>query len=207
MCLCLSIADCYWKQCDSFACFLFWYYSILWKIVRDPIRDRILVNVDVDSCIDDWQRAGRSLVCGVGTWQIQLPAAARTCWALYKCVDDVCHGLGSLLMLRCRHQVRSYARCAACIRRVQPLTAFTDVVQWNVVQQQCFDYRHMYYYKQSICNTTCSECLIYALLFIQIKKPLIERRRRERINDSLNQLKNLVLEATNKDVSRRLLFS
>jgi len=42
---------------------------------------------------------------------------------------------------------------------------------------------------------------VFALLCIQIKKPLIERRRRERINDSLNQLKNLVLEATNKDVS------
>jgi len=42
----------------------------------------------------------------------------------------------------------------------------------------------------------------HALLFVQIKKPLIERRRRERINESLNQLKNLVLEATNKDVSR-----
>jgi len=46
-----------------------------------------------------------------------------------------------------------------------------------------------------------------ALLCTQIKKPLIERRRRERINDSLNQLKNLVLEATNKDVRRRLLFT
>jgi len=42
---------------------------------------------------------------------------------------------------------------------------------------------------------------VFALLFVKIKKPLIERRRRERINDSLNQLKNLVLEATNKDVS------
>ena len=43
--------------------------------------------------------------------------------------------------------------------------------------------------------------VVSALVFVQIKKPLIERRRRERINDSLNQLKNLVLEATNKDVS------
>ena len=30
---------------------------------------------------------------------------------------------------------------------------------------------------------------------------MIEKRRRERINDSLNQLKGLVLEALNKDVS------
>ena len=35
----------------------------------------------------------------------------------------------------------------------------------------------------------------------QIKKPIIERKRRERINDSLNQLKALVLDALNKDVS------
>ena len=48
---------------------------------------------------------------------------------------------------------------------------------------------------------------VFAVMILQIKKPLIERRRRERINDSLNQLKNLVLEATNKDVSRLVVFS
>lgn len=36
----------------------------------------------------------------------------------------------------------------------------------------------------------------------KIKKPMIERRRRERINDSLNQLKALVLDAMNKEESR-----
>nr|AAN52160.1 hairy and enhancer of split [Helobdella robusta] len=35
----------------------------------------------------------------------------------------------------------------------------------------------------------------------KIKKPIIEKKRRERINESLDQLKNLVLEATNKDAS------
>jgi len=40
------------------------------------------------------------------------------------------------------------------------------------------------------------------LLCVQIKKPIIEKRRRERINDCLNQLKALVLEATQKDVRR-----
>jgi Helix-loop-helix DNA-binding domain len=38
-------------------------------------------------------------------------------------------------------------------------------------------------------------------MFVQIKKPLIEKRRRERINECLVQLKALVLEAMNKDVS------
>ena len=33
---------------------------------------------------------------------------------------------------------------------------------------------------------------------------MIERRRRERINDCLNQLKTLVLEATHKDVRVRI---
>ena len=42
---------------------------------------------------------------------------------------------------------------------------------------------------------------------IQIKKPLIERRRRERINECLNQLKQLVLEATNKDVSKLITYN
>lgn len=35
----------------------------------------------------------------------------------------------------------------------------------------------------------------------QSKKPLMEKMRRARINDSLNELKSLVLEATKKDVS------
>jgi len=43
-------------------------------------------------------------------------------------------------------------------------------------------------------------------LLLQIKKPLIERRRRERINECLGQLKALVLEATNKDVSYSLIL-
>jgi len=35
-----------------------------------------------------------------------------------------------------------------------------------------------------------------------LKKPMMEKRRRDRINTSLTQLKNLVLEATNKDTSQ-----
>jgi len=35
-----------------------------------------------------------------------------------------------------------------------------------------------------------------------LKKPLMEKRRRDRINTSLTQLKNLVLKATNKDTSQ-----
>jgi hypothetical protein len=42
--------------------------------------------------------------------------------------------------------------------------------------------------------------------FFQIKKPIIEKRRRERINDSLNQLKSLVLDAMQKDVSYQLIL-
>jgi len=41
---------------------------------------------------------------------------------------------------------------------------------------------------------------------LQIKKPLIERRRRERINECLGQLKALVLEANYKDVSYTVLY-
>ena len=36
---------------------------------------------------------------------------------------------------------------------------------------------------------------------LQIKKPMIERKRRDRINESLNRLKTLVLDAMQKDVS------
>merc|ERR1712012_873303 len=35
-----------------------------------------------------------------------------------------------------------------------------------------------------------------------LKKPMMEKRRRDRINTSLTQLKNLVLEAMNKDTSQ-----
>ncbi|KAI0241617.1 hypothetical protein LSAT2_023238 [Lamellibrachia satsuma] len=41
----------------------------------------------------------------------------------------------------------------------------------------------------------------------KIKKPIIERRRRDRINESLNQLKALVLEALNKDACENLRVS
>ena len=37
---------------------------------------------------------------------------------------------------------------------------------------------------------------------MQAKKPLMEKMRRARINDSLNELKNLVLDLLQKDVSR-----
>lgn len=37
--------------------------------------------------------------------------------------------------------------------------------------------------------------------FLKAKKPLMEKMRRARINDSLNELKSLILEALNKDVS------
>ena len=41
-------------------------------------------------------------------------------------------------------------------------------------------------------------CVVF---FFQIKKPLIEKQRRKRINDSLQEIKRLVLEALNRDVS------
>lgn len=37
-------------------------------------------------------------------------------------------------------------------------------------------------------------------------KPIMEKKRRQRINDCLNQLKNLVLEGLKKDVSTVLWF-
>ena len=45
-----------------------------------------------------------------------------------------------------------------------------------------------------------------ALYFFQIKKPLIEKQRRKRINDSLHELKRLVLEALNRDVSLTMIY-
>lgn len=37
-------------------------------------------------------------------------------------------------------------------------------------------------------------------------KPIMEKRRRARINNCLNEIKNLILEAMNKDVSTTLFF-
>lgn len=42
--------------------------------------------------------------------------------------------------------------------------------------------------------------LIGSFIVFQAKKPLMEKMRRARINDSLNELKSLILEALNKDV-------
>jgi hypothetical protein len=38
-------------------------------------------------------------------------------------------------------------------------------------------------------------------LFFQTHKPIMEKRRRARINHCLNEIKSLILEAMNKDVS------
>ena len=42
-------------------------------------------------------------------------------------------------------------------------------------------------------------------MFLQSSKPLMEKRRRARINQSLNELKNLILEAMKKDVSKNVM--
>jgi len=42
------------------------------------------------------------------------------------------------------------------------------------------------------------------LRFIQVKKPIIEKKRRERINKCLRQLQKLVVDGTDADVSRVL---
>lgn len=45
------------------------------------------------------------------------------------------------------------------------------------------------------------------MLLFQAKKPLMEKMRRARINDSLNEMKSLVLDLLHKDVSWMFLFS
>ena len=42
--------------------------------------------------------------------------------------------------------------------------------------------------------------------FFQAKKPLMEKMRRARINDSLNEMKSLVLDLLHKDVSLTFLW-
>lgn len=41
----------------------------------------------------------------------------------------------------------------------------------------------------------------FILLYLQSNKPIMEKRRRARINNCLNELKTLILDATKKDVS------
>ncbi len=44
-------------------------------------------------------------------------------------------------------------------------------------------------------------CVLIGSCLSQINKPLMERKRRARINESLNELKTLVLAGMKKDVS------
>lgn len=46
--------------------------------------------------------------------------------------------------------------------------------------------------------------LIQPPLYVQSSKPIMEKRRRARINESLGQLKTLILDALKKDVSTHL---
>lgn len=47
-------------------------------------------------------------------------------------------------------------------------------------------------------------CKFMMLFILQSSKPIMEKRRRARINESLGQLKTLILDALKKDVSFRL---
>lgn len=58
----------------------------------------------------------------------------------------------------------------------------------------------MTYFKISSLKMPCA-FFTCTYLPLQNNKPLMEKRRRQRINDSLVQLKSLVLQAMNKDVS------
>lgn len=42
---------------------------------------------------------------------------------------------------------------------------------------------------------------IFKIFFLQTHKPIMEKRRRARINQCLNEIKTLILEAMKKDVS------
>lgn len=46
--------------------------------------------------------------------------------------------------------------------------------------------------------------IFYFLFYLQSSKPIMEKRRRARINESLGQLKTLILDALKKDVSTHL---
>lgn len=49
-------------------------------------------------------------------------------------------------------------------------------------------------------------CEIDFSFAVQATKPLMEKRRRARINNSLNELKILILEALKRDVSNKTFF-
>lgn len=54
------------------------------------------------------------------------------------------------------------------------------------------------------CECLCFHCNTAENIrgpFFQASKPIMEKKRRARINESLNELKTLILEAMRKDVS------
>lgn len=57
-----------------------------------------------------------------------------------------------------------------------------------------------------VCYNNQTYIPINIFLFSQSKKPLMEKRRRARINNCLVQLKSLVLQAMKKDVSTYILY-
>jgi hypothetical protein len=56
-----------------------------------------------------------------------------------------------------------------------------------------------------LCNTSAkwqgNPDIIVFLFILQSNKPLMERKRRERINNCLQQLKSILMEVTKKEVS------
>ena len=70
---------------------------------------------------------------------------------------------------------------------------------FNLTSVLISSYAIQYYFKYSLYFLVPVSSLVY--LFLQINKPLMEKKRRARINSCLGQLKSLVLEAMKKDVS------
>ena len=77
-------------------------------------------------------------------------------------------------------------------------------ITWNLVCTTATSQKHTIMAVNA--ERTSSSRSLSAAQLRKIRKPLVERKRRERINESLQQMKTLLLREMNKDVSTNLLF-
>lgn len=124
------------------------------------------------------------------------------CWQEKKCSANRRNWCNSIRIM----SVKSHSHCG--IRRHCNRPAFTVVyhspnVTMIEVITQLMSKTTMKCYRYQVLGTK----LIAGIFHLQSNKPMMEKKRRARINHCLNELKTLILDAMKKDVRQSLPFS
>ena len=136
-------------------------------------------------CAARWIKGGGLMVFGTFSWT--LVQWASLAFHIFTWSLNTSHIFGSNMSATMDTTVPDLSTAAA-LRKVNIFHYFRVIYfNWIVMSSASWFYIRM-------------DSNVFLVCFLQVRKPLVERKRRERINTSMDQLKSLVLMATNKNV-------